>query len=136
VGSGHAVLIWTHTAGSEVHVRGTAQVHTPRSGMVCKGWVLPPGVAPPVPYPGDRLMWALTTTGQDRADSYRVTVKGGQCADGDYWALRAGGGDVWKDTADPTALGYVGFRLLMAFLGGGLLVATWRAGRRILRGGT
>jgi hypothetical protein len=45
-GAAVPVLIWTHAAGTEVHVRGTAQVRTPRSGLVCKGWVLPPGVAP------------------------------------------------------------------------------------------
>jgi hypothetical protein len=123
------VLIWTHLAGTAVQVRGTAMVHHPRS-VRCEGWVRPAGVAPPVRLPDDRLSWALTTTAEDRAESYRITVHGGRCLDGDYWALADGDDDVWTGSVDPSALLDVAPYALWVLLGGGLFVASWRAGRR------
>jgi hypothetical protein len=123
------MLVWTHLGGTAVQVRGTALVHHPRS-VSCEGWVLPSGVAPPVAVPGDRLSWALTTTAEERADSYRVTVKGGQCVDGNYWALADGDDEVWSGRADLSAMLDVGTHAVWVFLGGGLFVASWRTGRR------
>lgn len=129
------VLIWTHLAGTEVRVQDTEQVHTPRSGLVCKGWVLPPGVASPVPQPNDRLMWEPTTTAPDHAESRYVRVRAGQCADGDYWAQPAGDDVVWNGSPDFSTLEEVGLRGLVVCAGGALLRATYRASRRALRDG-
>lgn len=123
------VLVWTHLGGTAVQVRGTAPVHHPRS-VSCVGWVLPSGVAPPVPLPGHRLSWALTTTAKERADGHRVTVQSGQCVDGDYWALAAGDDEVWSRTVDWSTLLDVGVRALWVPLGCGLLLGLRRGGRR------
>jgi hypothetical protein len=128
------VVIWTHLAGTEVHVAGTDLFSYTDSSHDCRGWVLAPGVAPPKPLIGN-LLWAPTTTAAQRAQSREVTVKGGRCADGDYWALRASDNDVWSRSPDFKAVGDVGFSGLLAFMGGSLIIGSYRGVRRVLRDG-